>query len=155
VDLIYIVYMGIHLCSIDMYIIRYTIYNYNVHQLLIIYSMYTYICFMSLSTCTIDANTPFENFVYTRETKPSPRVILFGESQTLGSRRRAPWRNSSPRAKEKLSVKNSSPRVFFLALGEVIFKNSPFHLQTLFIINMHLYKGYVQIWHNFILVCYI
>jgi hypothetical protein len=51
--------------------------------------------------------------------------------------------------------RNSSPRVFFLALGEVILKNSLFHLQTFFIINMHLYKGYVQIWRNFISVCYI
>jgi hypothetical protein len=30
-------------------------------------------------------------------------------------------------------------------LGEAIFKNSHFHLQIFFVINMHLYKGYVQI----------
>jgi hypothetical protein len=51
---------------------------------------------------------------------------FFAESQLTGPRRR-----------------NSSPRVFF-ALGKEIFKKH-FSLQTFFIINTHLYKGYVQI----------
>jgi hypothetical protein len=79
----------------------------------------------------------------------------------LGEENNSRWRNSSSRAKEKLSVRNSlgeeilHREFFFLALGEVILTNSLFHLQTFFIINMHLYKGYVQIWRNFISVCYI
>jgi hypothetical protein len=79
-----------------------------------------------------------------RETEPSPRGILFGESQTLSSRLFAESKNNNSRWRKKLSVKvffakskkNSrrripSPRVFF-ALGEVIFKKSFSHLQTFY-----------------------
>jgi hypothetical protein len=79
-----------------------------------------------------------------------PRALgeeLFTESKKENSRRR-----------QKLSVKSSSPRAnrlalgegflrreFFFALGKEIFKKSLFHLQTFSTINMHLYKGYIQI----------
>jgi hypothetical protein len=83
----------------------------------------------------------------------SPRV-----KKNLGEDKNSRWINSSPRAKKKLSPKNSLPRAsqlalgeeillreFFSALGEEIFKESLLHLHTFSIINMHLYKGYVQI----------
>jgi hypothetical protein len=77
---------------------------------------------------------------------------ILGEEKTLGEEilRRE--------QKKILSAKNSSPRASRLALGEEIlrreffycsrrrnFKKSLFHLQFFSIIDMHLYKGYVQI----------
>jgi hypothetical protein len=54
----------------------------------------------------------------------SPRVKKF--SAKINSRRR----NSSPRAKKKLSAKKFFIESIFIALGEVILKNSLFHLQN-------------------------
>jgi hypothetical protein len=89
---------------------------------------------------------------------------LFGESKNLYSR----WRIKLSAKKKILSVKNYSPRASRLALGEEVlrreffrsrrsnfFKKSLFHPQTFSIINMHLYKWYVQIWRDFISLCYI
>jgi hypothetical protein len=69
---------------------------------------------------------------------------ILRREQKKNSRRRILW----------LSAKKIFVGSFF-SLGKVIFKNSLFHLQTFIIINMYLYKGYVQIWRNFISVCYI
>jgi hypothetical protein len=110
-----------------------------------------------------------------RETESSPRAIFFGESLISSSRRRpfgeskkkifsvkkknSRRRISSPREKKYsgrrilhleqavwLSAKKFFAECFFIALGEEILKKkSPFHLQFFSIINMHLYKGYVQI----------
>jgi hypothetical protein len=57
---------------------------------------------------------------------------------------------------KKISVKNSSPRAFpWLSAKNFFLKNHFFTSKLFSILNMHLYKLYVQIWHNFISVCYI
>jgi hypothetical protein len=69
---------------------------------------------------------------------------FFAESQTKNSRQR-----------KKHLAKISLPRANFLALGKEILKNHFFHLQFFSILNIHLYKTYARIWHNFIFICYI
>jgi hypothetical protein len=82
-----------------------------------------------------------------REQKSLARVFpwvlgeeLFTESKK-NSRRRILHREQAG----WLSAKKFFAESFFIALGEEILKKSLFHLQFFSIINMHLYKGYVQI----------
>jgi hypothetical protein len=63
------------------------------------------------------------------------------KTNILGEEKNSRRRISSPRAKKYSRRRN--------------FKKSLFHLQFFSIINMHLYKGYVQIWRKFMFVCYI
>jgi hypothetical protein len=75
-----------------------------------------------------------------------PRVILLGESLSLalGEELFAESKQNNSRRRKKLG-EEILRQEFFLALGEVILKKSLSHFQTFFIINMHLYKGYIQI----------
>jgi hypothetical protein len=80
----------------------------------------------------------------------SPRVKKFSAKiKTLSSSLRQKnyrRRISSPRASRLALAKKFFAKSIFLALDEVIFfKKITFSPSNLFIINMHLYKGYVQI----------
>jgi hypothetical protein len=76
-----------------------------------------------------------------QEAGPSPRAKSFGESRPMGSESK----KEKSRRRQKLSVKSFFSESFFFLSAKKFFKKSLFHLQTFSTINMHLYKGYVQI----------
>jgi hypothetical protein len=79
-----------------------------------------------------------------------------GKEKTLGEEASLPRANKKTLDKEKKhSARISLPRAKRLALGKEILKNQFFYLQFVSILNIHLYKTYAQIWHNFNFVCYI
>jgi hypothetical protein len=95
--------------------------------------------------------------------------LSLGTEKTLGKQ------TSLPRAKQKalgthkntrqrflyqeptgwLSAKNFFAKCNFLTLGKENLNKSLFCLQFFSILNIHLYKTYAQIWHNFSSICYI
>jgi hypothetical protein len=82
--------------------------------------------------------------------------LALGTEKTLGKQA------SLPRAKQKAlgTAKKHSPKIplpkaNWLALGKENLKNHFFASNFFSILNIHLYKTYAQIWHNFNFVCYI
>jgi hypothetical protein len=83
--------------------------------------------------------------LFTESKKNSRRIqklseLILCRELRKNSRRRILRREQD----DRLSAKKFFAESFF-SLGEEIFKKSLFHLHTFSIINMHLYKGYVQI----------
>jgi hypothetical protein len=102
--------------------------------------------------------------------KALPRAfyLTLGTEKTLGKQASLPRAKQKALGTEKHSSKISFPRANWLALSKEFlcqvqfsdsrqrkFKKSLFCLQFFSIINIHLYKTYAQIWHNFSSICYI
>jgi hypothetical protein len=72
---------------------------------------------------------PYLQSVSLPETGPSPSRIFFGESHLS----------------VKFSAKKKTLGEEFFAESQIFFKKSLFHFPNFSILNMHLYKAYVQI----------